>query len=347
MAEDLSDAPAQHAGLPSVTFDLDHFDPKDRMTAIHDFFGPAVQVSLAGNLSDHVSARIEMWQLGNVLVLNGGSPEVALRRSPRQVARDGLDHWILRVLRSGVLISRTGDRVYRQERGDVVLDSMAEDFADHWTRSDWISFVFPREGHEQLEFVNRDRGLLRGPAVPLFAAFANSLVEQLKVAGPDDTGALSEVTSAMVRSCFVRSAVRDELSCSDLAHRQRETVRAAIRENLASPRLSPERLCELTGLSRSTLYRLFDGNGGICQYIKEKRLALVMQDLRNPATAHSRISDLAELRGFHNASAFGRSFRTRFGCTPGEVRQATLLGAYFFDPVEKRTGGFAQYLGQT
>lgn len=344
MADGRMDGVDPRTRLPSVIFDVDRLDPRDRPDALAEFFAPAVEVLIAETAPEPAPARIEMWQLGKVLVVNGESPEVALRRSPRQVARDSLDHWTLRVVCSGELLSRTGDRVYRQRPGNVVLDSMVDEFSDHWTRSKWISFVVPRAGFESLEFVNRDEGPLQGPAIALFAEFAVSLVRHLKEADPDDAAALAEMTTAMIRTSFLRSPSRCEVSPTDLVHRQREAVRTFIRQNLASARLSPQRISEVLGLSRSALYRLFENHGGVSQYIQDRRFELVMQDLRDPETARSCISRVAEARGFHNASAFSRAFRQRFGCTPRDVRNATLRGAHFAEAASLKTGRFTQLL---
>jgi AraC-like DNA-binding protein len=329
--------------LPSVVLDLDGLDPLTRGPTLHDFFFPAVEVSLAASAAAGASARIEMWQLGSILVVDGQTPEVTLRRSARQVARDGIDHWTLRVLRNGVLTSRTGDRAYRQHGGDVMLDSMTEDFADHWSQSSWVSFVIPRDGFEKLEFVNREKGALHGPAVPLFADFASSLVRRLRAARPEDSVALSEVAASMIRGCIVSGAGSDGMTVNDLAHRQREHVRSIIAANLTSPGLSAERICELTGLSRSALYRLFERTGGVARFIQDKRLALVLKDLRNPALAGHRISDLAERRGFNNAAAFNRAFRRKFGHTPSEARRTALSTGFRMDRLDDRAGGFLRF----
>jgi AraC-like DNA-binding protein len=312
---------------------------------LHEFFAPAIDVSFPSAVDGSVSGRIEAWQLGSILVVYGESPDVVLNRSARQVGRDDLDHWMLRVLRSGELLSRSGDGVYRQRRGDVVLDTMTEDFADRWTQSDWISLVIPREGFESLEAVNRGAGPLKGPAARILGDFAVSLVRQLREAAPEDAGALTEITLSMIRSSLLRRTTRDEITQMDATRFQRESTRAIIRQNIGSPRLSPERLCEMTGLSRSALYRLFEAHGGIARYIQEQRLSLVMQDLRDHPSANRPISAIAEARGFHNASAFSRAFRQRFGCTPREVRHAALMGAHLVTDDHRKSGRFVQLLG--
>jgi AraC-like DNA-binding protein len=112
-----------------------------------------------------------------------------------------------------------------------------------------------------------------------------------------------------------------------------------MRDNIASVRLGPERLCALAGHSRSTLYRLFEPQGGVAHAIQEMRLSLVHADLLDAEHARTPIFQLAERRGFACPAAFGRAFRRRFGYTAGEARAAARLGATL--PVAAPASGHA------
>jgi AraC-like DNA-binding protein len=333
----------------AVIFDSGRFDPYDRADAMRGFFAPAMDLVFPSAVPGSAFGKLEVWQLGNIIVVSGQAVNVSISRNARQVSRDGPDHWILRVAHGGELLSRNGDRVYRQRAGDVSLDTMAEDlFAsteEGLTRHDWIVFVIPREGYEGLDLADCEDGLVKRPAVQLFADFAVSLVRCLRNAGLVETVDMSEITSSMIRSCFSLRRNRDEISRTDMTHLHRESVRTITRQNIGSPRLTPERLCEMTGLSRSALDRLFETHSGIGRFIQELRLGLVMQDLRDRGSAQLSISAIAEARGFHNASAFSRSFRRRFGCTPRDVRNAALLGAHLAAEDQRKTGRFGQLLG--
>jgi AraC-like DNA-binding protein len=101
-------------------------------------------------------------------------------------------------------------------------------------------------------------------------------------------------------------------------------VSRIIRENIGSARLDARRICALTGLSRSALYRLFEGESGVAAHVRAIRLGLVMDDLLDPALRDEPISAIAERRGFHCAASFNRTFRRAFGRTPSEARAAAL-----------------------
>ena len=52
-----------------------------------------------------------------------------------------------------------------------------------------------------------------------------------------------------------------------------ERVRQAVRRNLRSPSLGPDKLCREAATSRSQLYRLLEGEGGVAHYIQRRRLS--------------------------------------------------------------------------
>ena len=51
-----------------------------------------------------------------------------------------------------------------------------------------------------------------------------------------------------------------------------ERVRQAVRRNLRSPSLGPDKLCREAATSRSQLYRLLENEGGVKSYIQRRRL---------------------------------------------------------------------------
>ncbi|MGS4947275.1 helix-turn-helix transcriptional regulator [Meridianimarinicoccus sp. RP-17] len=228
---------------------------------------------------------------------------------------------------------------------DVVLDSMRDTFDDTWTESSWVAFVFPREGFEHLEFVDRAGGPLKGACAQLFGEFALALVDTLRTASTEERAGLAHTTTAMIRACFQRPVAPGTVSADDIAQMDRARVYRTIQLHLASPRLTLNRICQLSGLSRSALYRLFESHGGVANYILERRLDAVMRDLSDPALASRSIANIAESRGFHSAAAFSRTFSRHFGCSPRDARKALLVGALVQRGVIDRTGTFRDLLG--
>ena len=104
-----------------------------------------------------------------------------------------------------------------------------------------------------------------------------------------------------------------------------ERVRKAVTKQLRSQALGTSMLCREAATSRSQLYRLLEGEGGVAHYILRRRLSESFAILCD--TAHDlSIGQIAEMLCFADASSFSRAFRREFGVMPKEVRAASLSG---------------------
>jgi len=106
---------------------------------------------------------------------------------------------------------------------------------------------------------------------------------------------------------------------------RKERVRQAVRRHLRTPTLEAKTLARLVGMSRSSLYRLFEDTGGVARHIQRERLLEAHAVLTNPANSQS-ISAIAEDLCFADASSFSRTFKREFGHSPSETRSAALAG---------------------
>ncbi|HWT37220.1 MAG TPA: helix-turn-helix transcriptional regulator, partial [Paraburkholderia sp.] len=97
-----------------------------------------------------------------------------------------------------------------------------------------------------------------------------------------------------------------------------DQVRRYVQAHLCDDELSPESVLSALQLPRSTLYRLFQHEGGLGAYIRHLRLRHAADDLvRYP---HALVLDIAFGLGFKSASVFTRAFRRAYGMAPQEYR---------------------------
>ena len=76
---------------------------------------------------------------------------------------------------------------------------------------------------------------------------------------------------------------------------------------------------ESLGLSRRTVYRLFEHEGGLGTYIRHVRLCAAGDEL--VAWPGVPVQDIAYAHGFRSASDFTRAFRRAYGLAPQDIRQ--------------------------
>lgn len=96
-------------------------------------------------------------------------------------------------------------------------------------------------------------------------------------------------------------------------------VRRYVEANLHDPGLSPDSVLASLHLSRASMYRLFEHEGGLAAYIRNRRLRMAADELvRFP---HVAIRDIAAGLGFNDASSFTRAFRRAFDVAPQELHE--------------------------
>jgi len=97
-----------------------------------------------------------------------------------------------------------------------------------------------------------------------------------------------------------------------------DKARRYIQANLHQASLSPESLLEALQLPRLPLYRLFEHEGGLGAYIRNRRLREAADELvKSPNLA---VMDIAYGLGFKSASDFTRAFRRTYEMAPKDLR---------------------------
>ena len=96
-------------------------------------------------------------------------------------------------------------------------------------------------------------------------------------------------------------------------------VRRYVEANLHDPDLTPDSVLASLHLSRASVYRLFEHDGGLAAYIRSRRLRMAADELvRFP---HMEVQDIASGLGFNDASSFTRAFRRAFDIAPRELHE--------------------------
>jgi AraC-like DNA-binding protein len=90
--------------------------------------------------------------------------------------------------------------------------------------------------------------------------------------------------------------------------------------------LTPQGVASHFGISRATLYRLFEPVGGFFNYLRQQRLRLCHGILSDRSQGHRSIADIAQTYGFLDASNFTRAYRRATGMSPRETRALALEG---------------------
>ena len=108
----------------------------------------------------------------------------------------------------------------------------------------------------------------------------------------------------------IRSHLRQEMF---------HTICDFIEANLESPELSAKTILDNHGVSRASLYRMFEPHGGVRNYITECRALRAVFDLAGAAGQRGQVRVIGEKWGFSNPVDFNRTIRRLFDSSPGAL----------------------------
>jgi AraC-like DNA-binding protein len=120
-----------------------------------------------------------------------------------------------------------------------------------------------------------------------------------------------------------------------------------IDSNLAARDLGVAKLAATFGLSRASLYRLFEPVGGVASFIRERRLALAHDELSAPGFDDRRIGPIAYQAGFQSIATFNRAFLAAYGDTPSNLRKQKIARARPAKTLPAQLGVLARWLLDT
>ncbi len=99
----------------------------------------------------------------------------------------------------------------------------------------------------------------------------------------------------------------------------RDAIMTFIEKNIENPELSVSTILGNFGVSRATLFRMFENRGGVRNYISERRLMRAVLDLAREPLKRGDITSIAEKWGFTSGVTFNRAVQREFGVAPGSL----------------------------
>lgn len=310
------DPPAEAAfRLGRTNFSTRSVPPDER----HDYYRREVLTALdARDPEPGFTANITALRLGRHAFYVTETGGQTLFRTPQMIAADGRDHYIVQFNIAG---SHTGDFdgvAFAAGPGEVGICDLSRPMLLHSTAVKVLTTFLPRA---EVEAVAPNIAL---HGMVLDANRAGLLIEHLTAVTrwfpqllPQTLPGITRATIELLGACLAMEAGRADFGMRESPVLAR--ARAYVEHNLLEPTLNPARISEALGVSRSTLYRLFEPLGGVTAYIWERRLHLARAALLDPKRGR-RISEIAFQCGFSSEAHFSRSFRKAFNIRPSDLR---------------------------
>ena len=236
-----------------------------------------------------------------------------LQRDRRRVDA-GPDHYTVQLYRSGRFRGTVGGKALSASPGTVTLIGRHRLLDGVLDRADAIGIVVPTTRLHGLPL--QEHGLRFDAARNrLLAARILDIYRQLPTKRLDDAPTLANEFVAFLHRLLDPSQAADVLEGRELDGGQMALARTIVQENVSRIDLSPEFIAGQMQVSRSTLYRLFEPEGGVMHFVQGERLKAVRDALADPLERRT-VSRLAAAFAFSSVSQLSRSFRNRYGVPP-------------------------------
>lgn len=268
------------------------------------------------------TACVEAFQLGDMVVTDAVLGAQRYVRSSARVRRDGMDHFVLNLYRTGGWIAETARGEFEGRAGQVsVLDLSCELISDE-PDCHLVAMFLPRSLIEdRLPNLGGLHGSApTGPYAMLLAEYLDMLARRLPFLHSGDETALAGAACQMLAACLAPSLANVEAARPGLELVLLRRAKRYIEGHLNSSALNIDAICNIVGVSRRTLFRLFEQEGGVLHYIQGRRLERIRAVLSDPNETR-RISDIAAEFGFLRGDHFARAFKHQYGETAREIRE--------------------------
>ena len=267
------------------------------------------------------AATIDALDLGPLVIGHARFTAQDWIRDRANIVADDCDDLVVNIRHRGGAVGEMEGRTVVAPAGSIVLADMAQVGRHTSDASVTSGFVLPRAVAERM--LTSVRSLHGHVIAPQHAALLASHLTMIRHhAGqlPASSGPLLAQTILDLFTVAVTASLGSVPADAGQHERGlRHQLCDSIERHLGSPSLNTARLSRMLGVSRSTLYRLLQAEGGVQAYIRARRLARVAETLRGDGDRET-IAALAERWGFCDAAYLGRAFREVYGVTPGDYR---------------------------
>lgn len=270
---------------------------------------------------EHPRARAEITatRLDQMILFDRKIRGLLHAREPEQAAASGFTHYVLNLNLKGIAEVDLGEGLKSIAEGEAVLMDAGLPMRLRMTDVHLLTASIARN------LVTAAVGdMAHGLRIPpertaalrsLLAAQSETGCAGLVAVGPR----LLLQMLAMLAPGGRRSVIEDRLHRKRI---QRALIRNYIEAKVASRDLGPAQIARACAISRATLYRLTEPDGGVASFVRKVRLAQLERLLANGSG--ERLAELAQRLGFADECHMSRQFRRVTGVSPGRYRAASL-----------------------
>jgi AraC-like DNA-binding protein len=309
--------------LSSFRLDLSAFSERDQFEVFRQATAVTHEVLRPAASPQAFPCSAEVWNLGNIVFNCSSFGACRFERPLRRLASDCIDHYTLLYIKKGSCGGDLGRDQIAVSAGSVLLLDLARPISFQVSDTENVFISIPRQLLEAaVPSANLHGRVLGGPSGTILAGFIQLLTENIGNMTEQEAAFTERAITSLLAACLAPSREAKEMARPAVDATLLQKARSYIEENLQDNSLAPATICRAVGVSRSTLFRLFERLGGVAGYIQFRRLVHIRKALLDPHLTQ-RIADVAYQWGFNNPEHFSRCFRRAFGLSPREIRHGS------------------------
>ncbi|MEO1240855.1 MAG: helix-turn-helix domain-containing protein [Pseudomonadota bacterium] len=307
--------------IQNMALRTEDLQPEEKQDAWADAMRSIYDIGFPSNSRNGFHAKIDAWLLENLIFTKVAFGEQRFDRRERQLRQDDLGYLSLQIYRSGQLTGILDDQLVQMSPGAIHI----LDFSRNWQAiaDDSVveGIIIPHGaiGYDPSRHPAHMKFDLQSPTGRVLENAMKSLIQQL----PDTLLKDAPPLAAGFRGLLRGLVMSQDSSSSTVCTARTKAMRDYIDQHIAQVTLGPSHLCKAFGISRATVYRAFETDGGLQHYILQRRLEHAFRDLAFGPTGRGRVVKASERWGFTSVSHFSRLFRARFGIPPSEAVSAS------------------------
>ena len=316
-------------------FDVAKVKPRARYDLWQDSIGCVFEVDVEKTRreDDTFNAVIDAFRFDEFMVAKTTTVQQNWWRTPFDIARDGMDHYMIQFFLKGGMQWQTRRTSGDVGLGDLIVFDMAEEMQSVTDDFCHISLIIPRAALAP-RLDNPDGQHMRHlkwntPIAAMLSDYMMLLGRNLPNLGYEQLKPLIPSILSMVAVCLNDDPSGSKGQSYYNQWYLKRRIKSFILQNLGDSGLGAHGICDAMNLSRSNLYRMFEDEGGVKTFIRENRLKRSLRQI--VAGEKCSVSLIAEQHGFASPSDFSRVFRNCYGMSPREVRKQYGLCAKSYD----------------
>ncbi len=305
--------------------------PRLQGAAWIDYVGRILDVSIARR-AQHSGFRgeIDTYVMKDLIYLDSRTDPVTQTRSSARISKDNMRDYCFHVAVEGIIETVTGAFAQRKSEqfvpGILALDMNQTMRMVRPSHARVLAFFLPRA---MVEAQLPDAESLHGRVVTYTSPLTRMILDHLRKLCRELSSMPADAVEEAIRACaqlilaaFGKQQQLDNKARAAARSALRHQVQRYVNNHLRDPNLQPEQIQAMFQLSRPTLYRVFEPESGLANYIRNCRLRAAAIDLIDMPQLD--ITVIAYDLCFGSHSDFTRAFRRAYGITPQDFRHLGL-----------------------